>query len=405
MTGSSEMCSLSEVYWAYVGFGRKDIDCRNFIQLCRDAELGDDNFNDDTAEAVFQQCMRLATRRLDLGRLRLALSFVAAAKGIDEAALHQSIFKAAPQKSSAFNLQSRRRSGSEPVPSPAHGMQDSGHHPRRHRSRPRVPAPSPAPPPTPAVMPVPVAGRAGGRGVELEEVMPPTEERLASMQGDLPTLLGRRSLRRRPTAPLPDHCIEKSAAVVAAAVPTVAGLQDFPHQDPLASAAQIDSLLLDVLDQGEPAEFPRPGLEGRGGSRRTAEQTFRLFCGPHKGLERRDFVRLCKQCCLVDGKFTALDAHMVFNAAVPVSNSRMNLRGFEDALARVAAKKGSKQSSVRKMVAWFEKPDDDEPGVAEHADVSAPEAKARDHWGISRSGSAPCISRVWPPIRAESHHW
>merc|ERR1719221_827846 len=94
------------------------------------------------------------------------------------------------------------------------------------------------------------------------------------------------------------------------------------------------------------------GDKGKG----TVEDTFKAFCGEHADMDSKNFVRLCKRCCLLDQKFTAHDARLVFSSAVPISQLRMDLQSFELALAHVAGKRGLDVGLVTRMVSWYEQP-------------------------------------------------
>jgi len=81
------------------------------------------------------------------------------------------------------------------------------------------------------------------------------------------------------------------------------------------------------------------------------------FCCGRPDMDVRGFIDLCKHCCLLDTCFTACDANLIFSAAVPTGEGRMDLRSFESALRRVAAMRGLEESLVHWMVAWPDKLD------------------------------------------------
>lgn len=154
-----------------------------------------------------------------------------------------------------------------------------------------------------------------------------------------------------------------------------------------------------------------------GGARCSVEETFKAFCSDGAEMDSKSFVKLCKRCCLLDNKFTAHDARLVFTTTVPVNHVRMDLRSFEEALAGVAAKRGLDQGLVRRMVAWYEPPE------AARAAVPTSTEKHAQTWShgskgdtvvrpavkrpetaclggrprnLNRAESLPCVGRIRP---------
>jgi len=80
---------LSDVYWGCVKHGLKEVDCRSFVALFRNASVMDATFKDVDAERVFSHNMLLAKRRLDYARFVEAVAKVAELKGMEEKDLHQ----------------------------------------------------------------------------------------------------------------------------------------------------------------------------------------------------------------------------------------------------------------------------------------------------------------------------
>jgi len=85
-------------------------------------------------------------------------------------------------------------------------------------------------------------------------------------------------------------------------------------------------------------------------------ETFRAFCGAHRSLDGRSFAKLCRDCHLIDRKFTATDADLIFARVVPSGLRRVDLFQFEMALRHVAEKKGLEHGEVLRQVAMVKAP-------------------------------------------------
>jgi len=86
------------------------------------------------------------------------------------------------------------------------------------------------------------------------------------------------------------------------------------------------------------------------------EETFHAFCGAHRSLDGRSFAKLCRDCHLLDKRFTATDADLIFAKVVPSGLRRIDLSQFELALRLVADKKGVDVSEVCSAVALVKGP-------------------------------------------------
>merc|ERR1712048_786153 len=86
------------------------------------------------------------------------------------------------------------------------------------------------------------------------------------------------------------------------------------------------------------------------------EETFRAFCGANRSLDGRSFAKLCRDCHLIDKRFTATDADIVFAKVVPNGLRRADLPQFEMALCLVAEKKGVELNVVYQAVALVKGP-------------------------------------------------
>lgn len=81
------------------------------------------------------------------------------------------------------------------------------------------------------------------------------------------------------------------------------------------------------------------------------EETFRAFCAASRGLEGRNFAKLCRDCQLFDKRFSVTDADLIFAKVVAGGGQRrMDFHQFELALRAAAEKKGVEASSVLQAV-------------------------------------------------------
>eukprot|EP00928_Gymnodinium_smaydae_P044412 TRINITY_DN29627_c0_g1_i1.p1 TRINITY_DN29627_c0_g1~~TRINITY_DN29627_c0_g1_i1.p1 ORF type:complete len:1310 (+),score=216.09 TRINITY_DN29627_c0_g1_i1:506-3931(+) len=90
----------------------------------------------------------------------------------------------------------------------------------------------------------------------------------------------------------------------------------------------------------------------------TVEWTFRSFSGQRSDMDGKTFVKLCKDCGLLDKAVTAKDADIIFARAVPKGQRRLSfsLGHFDAALALVAQRKGVEYEAVVAMVAASDGP-------------------------------------------------
>jgi hypothetical protein len=78
------------------------------------------------------------------------------------------------------------------------------------------------------------------------------------------------------------------------------------------------------------------------------KHTFKLFCGDgQKDMDGKSFTKLCKDSHLIDKRFTATDADLIFAKAVPKGqHRRLSLEQFVAALGYVAEKKSISLADV-----------------------------------------------------------
>lgn len=92
-------------------------------------------------------------------------------------------------------------------------------------------------------------------------------------------------------------------------------------------------------------------LRGKDG---TVEDTFRAYCANKPDLDGKSFVKLCKDCEIVDDVFTQIDADLIFAKVVSRGHRRITLHQFELALRMMAQKKGVEEDEIFRRVAESE---------------------------------------------------
>lgn len=134
-----------------------------------------------------------------------------------------------------------------------------------------------------------------------------------------------------------------------------------PNRSSPARATSVTNLMSSQRSSGRPlsaggTEQVVSGRYDETAGKSCVEETFKAFCSDGSTeMDNKDFVRLCKKCCLLNiPQFTAQDARFVFSSVVPVSKSRMDFACFQLALEHVAMKRGLDQGLVHRMVSWYE---------------------------------------------------
>jgi hypothetical protein len=94
----------------------------------------------------------------------------------------------------------------------------------------------------------------------------------------------------------------------------------------------------------EPSPAPSPNVSG------LYRETFRAFCGAQADMDGKGFAKLCKDCQILDKKFTCTDVDVLFAKVVNKGQRRINLRQFEEAVFQIADKKGIEGNDVLEQI-------------------------------------------------------
>lgn len=82
----------------------------------------------------------------------------------------------------------------------------------------------------------------------------------------------------------------------------------------------------------------------------TLQQIFDSFNGKEKTMEGKVFAKFCKDCKLIDKKFSATDVDLLFAKVKAKTDRRITFAQFNTALAGIAEKKGVDVESVKSAV-------------------------------------------------------
>ena len=86
----------------------------------------------------------------------------------------------------------------------------------------------------------------------------------------------------------------------------------------------------------------------------SGQDTFRAYCANKPDLDGKSFVKLCKDCEIVDDVFTQIDADLIFAKVVTKGHRRITLHQLEVALRMMAQKKGVEEDDIFRRVAESE---------------------------------------------------
>uniref|UniRef100_A0A7S1WUU7 EF-hand domain-containing protein n=1 Tax=Alexandrium catenella TaxID=2925 RepID=A0A7S1WUU7_ALECA len=83
----------------------------------------------------------------------------------------------------------------------------------------------------------------------------------------------------------------------------------------------------------------------------TYKEVFRAFCGNQADLDAKGFAKLCRDCRLLDERFVAADADLLFSKVLERGQRRMHVSQFEEALYAIAERRGVEYSRILEAVA------------------------------------------------------
>jgi len=84
--------------------------------------------------------------------------------------------------------------------------------------------------------------------------------------------------------------------------------------------------------------------------------TFASFCWGRPDMDGRGFSRLCRDCRLLDSRFTALDADLLFTKVLPKGQRRLDIENFEATIAIIAERRKVPESAVRRAIMFCHGP-------------------------------------------------
>merc|ERR1719188_2238666 len=78
---------------------------------------------------------------------------------------------------------------------------------------------------------------------------------------------------------------------------------------------------------------------------------FLAFCGEgHSDMDGKSFLKICKDCSLIDKKLPSSDVDLIFAKVVVKGKRRISLEQFEEALKMIAAKRGVSERRIRNCI-------------------------------------------------------
>merc|ERR1719221_2448502 len=86
------------------------------------------------------------------------------------------------------------------------------------------------------------------------------------------------------------------------------------------------------------------------------EQVFAAFADGKPDMDGKTFVKLCKDCKLLDKKLTATDVDLIFAKVAPKGQRRISLMHFDAALQHLATKKATPLEEVRSLISRSQGP-------------------------------------------------
>eukprot|EP00933_Yihiella_yeosuensis_P029485 TRINITY_DN23126_c5_g1_i1.p1 TRINITY_DN23126_c5_g1~~TRINITY_DN23126_c5_g1_i1.p1 ORF type:complete len:521 (-),score=83.75 TRINITY_DN23126_c5_g1_i1:197-1759(-) len=319
-----EAPGLEEAYWKICA-GNSGLDCRSFDKFCKEAGFLDLRFTTADADLIFHSVMARGPRRLDAQRFETALRLLADRKCLppevlfskvkqlaDDGAVFGSITESFPK----MDPRAGTPGSAAPTPirrTPSLALLET---PPRHRN---------------LAAPTVASSAAAAMSVC---------QRRASTPSSSP------QISRPRTAPRSVEATRDSTPSLRSSKSTSSlGASPFSNWG--------SNGRLQPLSEQKGGSSSSTGCRSSGqAERELLLDTFNSFCWGREGLDGRGFSRLCRDCRLVDSRFTALDADLLFTKVLPRGHRRMDLEAFEEALEQIAERRGATASVVRRAIAF-----------------------------------------------------
>lgn len=227
------------VFLQYCGQGRRSMDCKSLVKLCKDCGLIDKKLQTSDVDLIFAKMVPKGKRRIDCAKFQEMLRAIAAKRGIKACELEELIVEASPPVLTGTKADNVRLHDDKST-------------------------------------------YTGVRGTMVAQTDGAVEDAMAALGG------GNKKVRRPP-----------------------------------AAAEQITMV---KLADSKP---------------KSVEDVFKAFCGTQQTLDGRGFVKLCRDCKILDKHFTASDADLAFSSVCEKGQRRITQKQFEDAIWQASEKKGA----------------------------------------------------------------
>merc|ERR1712232_1070879 len=304
-TPSKEIPRLSNaedvVFKSFCGEGKLDMDGKSFAKLCKDSQLLDRNFTSIDADLVFAKAVPKGQRRMDSDHFAAALSHVAAKKSVSVCVVQAAVASCGGPVLHATVTDAVRFHDDKSTYTGMHTY----------------------------------AGPATGREAAIEKGRAPSTEggergsSKLSVPGDCASELAS-----------DDGCLDSSHVGSGfRAVRKMRRSQSKAGSDDDSTSAS----------SGQADRSPSPHLTA------CLEKVFVSYAGPHADMDGKTFVKLCKDCKLLNilgssKKFTQTDADLAFAKVVAKGQRRICFQQFEALLAAVADARGMTHDEVQALV-------------------------------------------------------
>jgi len=349
------MCTLEEAFRTFCLAGRKDVDCRGFIRLCRECHLTRDACPDSEMESIFQRSMSVSKRRLDFKRFEGALQLVAERIGVSVKDVQKSVVENSSPTSSVQDSQRKRRGS-------------------RHRSE----EPSAS---------------------ELCHQRAPEEKRGRQAKEDTNQSNPRASSASPAVLYKPSSCpfisFPKHVQSIAS--------DDLPHKSTRQSSGDtISSSCMSSLNEVQEAVPASAEAQGKFIS---LEQCFASFCkSSADGMDSKSFCRLCKRSCIIDKAFPLRDCMLTYSSAVPLDQKYMDFESFRAALRMIATSKGLEDEHVERMVTSSQEPHASSDAICDGEEeiVAPPPTPAHSNFGSPKFRRAQSLTSLTGSTSASS---